>query len=145
MHVFSVKEDVVAIECEHCKKIYNFSRSYFSNITKESCTPNVNIVCPNCKNSSPAGTPIHGKTVYPSYQSEKVNPTVSEKKPGSGCLIGIVIVVILMLLLAIGGSFESDYERAGKEFDDWINDDPRTWTDTEKQYFDDFMDWANDN
>ena len=33
---------------------------------------------------------------------------------------------------------ESDYEKAGKEFDTWIGEDPSTWTDTEKQYFNDF-------
>ena len=46
-------------------------------------------------------------------------------------------------MLGFGG--KSDYERAGKEFNSWINEDPRTWTDTEKQYLDDLIEWADKN
>ena len=63
----------------------------------------------------------------------------NDKKPGSGCLTGIIVLAM------IGGGMESDYEKAGKEFETWIGEDPRTWTDTEKQYFNDFMDWADKN
>lgn len=68
-----------------------------------------------------------------------------EKKPGSGCLTAIIVSFFLIIaLLAAGGSGkESKYEKAGKEFDTWIGQDPQTWTDTEKQYFDDFWEWAD--
>lgn len=70
---------------------------------------------------------------------------MNNEKPGIGCLMPIIVIVIIVVLVAIGGSIESDYERAGKEFETWINEDPRTWTDTERQYFEDFWDWANEN
>lgn len=69
-------------------------------------------------------------------------------KPGRGCLTGIIVFVVLVLLLLLissSGMLESDYERAGKEFETWINEDPRTWSDTERQYFEDFWEWSNNN
>jgi len=69
----------------------------------------------------------------------------NNKKPGSGCLTGIIILIVIIVLAMIGGGMESDYERAGKEFETWIGEDPRTWTDTEKQYFEDFWEWADKN
>lgn len=60
-------------------------------------------------------------------------------------MTAIVIGIILIVLVAIGGGIESDYERAGKEFETWVNEDPRTWSDTEKQYFEDFWEWMDEN
>lgn len=51
--------------------------------------------------------------------------------------------LIFLCLLSLCGCVETDYEKAGKNFDTWINEDPDTWSDAEKQYFDDFMDWAD--
>lgn len=66
------------------------------------------------------------------------------KKPGKGCLISIVILVLLVLSALFSGT-ENEYEKAGKEFSTWTKEDPRTWTDTEKQYFNDFWEWADQN
>lgn len=70
---------------------------------------------------------------------------MDEKKPGNGCLIPIIVFIVIILLGALGLGGESDYEKAGKEFNIWINEDPRTWTDTERQYFDDLWEWADKN
>ena len=57
----------------------------------------------------------------------------------------LVFIVIIALLAMIGScsAFDSDYEKAGKTFGTWINTDPNRWTDTQKDYFNDFMDWAD--
>ena len=60
MKVFSAKNDKIAIECDRCGKVYNFSKIYFSSITKDGCVPNVIIRCPNCMNSTPPGSFIAG-------------------------------------------------------------------------------------
>lgn len=142
MRVFSVSDNKVAIECDRCKKIYIYSRQYFSSASKEECIPNLDIVCPNCKNKVLAGTAIKGNNEHHNYNSYNKN---TSQKMGSGFLIGIVTFLIILLLAIIGGSMESDYERAGKEFETWIGEDPSTWTDTEKQYFNDFWEWADKN
>lgn len=41
----------------------------------------------------------------------------NNKKPGSGCLTGIIVLIVIIVLAMIGGGMESDYERAGKEFE----------------------------
>ena len=69
----------------------------------------------------------------------------NNKRTGSGCLTGIIVLIVIIVLALIGSGMESDYERAGKEFETWIGEDPRTWTDTEKQYFEDFWEWADEN
>lgn len=143
MRVFSIKDDKVAIECDKCKKIYNFSKQCFSSVTKGECIPNVDIVCPNCKNKVLAGTAIKGDNQLHNY-----NPSSNKndnQKMGSGCLIGVIAFLIIIVLAIIGGGMESDYEKAGKEFGTWIGEDPSTWTDTEKQYFNDFWEWADKN
>lgn len=58
--VYSANDDKIAIECDRCGKVYNFSKIYFSSITKDGCVPNVLIQCPNCKNQTPAGSFIAG-------------------------------------------------------------------------------------
>ena len=63
------------------------------------------------------------------------------KKSG---LWAIVIIVLVLALLGIC-SEDSEYERAGKEFGSWVNKGPENWSKTEKQYFNDFMDWADKN
>lgn len=68
-----------------------------------------------------------------------------KQKPGIGCLTIIIILIVFVILAMIGSGIESDYEKAGNEFETWINEDPRTWTDTERQYFNDFWEWADKN
>lgn len=68
----------------------------------------------------------------------------NNNKKNRGCIVGIIIAIILFVL-ALSQAEESDYEKAGKEFETWIGEDPRTWTDTEKQYFEDFWEWADKN
>ena len=58
-----------------------------------------------------------------------------------GQVIAIVIAIIVILGL-IGSCGESDYEKAGREFDSWSKEDPKSWSDSEKQYYEDFMDWV---
>ena len=59
----------------------------------------------------------------------------------------ILLIAIFILFLALLGSCmeDSEYEKAGKNFDSWVNKGPENWSDTEKQYFNDFMDWADKN
>ncbi len=64
------------------------------------------------------------------------------KKRGSGWLL-VIMIVMLLALLGSCDAFDSDYEKAGKEFGSWINTDPNKWTDTQKDYFNNFMDWAD--
>ena len=77
--------------------------------------------------------------------TERVDCMDTNKKPGQGCLTGIIVIVVILILLAVGSDIESDYERAGREFESWISKDPRTWTNTERQYFNDFWEWADKN
>lgn len=60
---------------------------------------------------------------------------------------GLILTVAVVLFLGLLGSCGSDseYEKAGKEFGTWVNTDPNGWTDTQKDYFNDFMDWADKN
>lgn len=58
--------------------------------------------------------------------------------------IGIIAALVVFMTL-LSGCFESEYEKAGKEFNTWIKKDPRSWTDTQKKYYNDFMDWADKN
>ncbi len=55
------------------------------------------------------------------------------------------IIIILLLLGLLGSGSDSEYETAGKTFGSWVNSNPNSWSDTEKQYFNDFMDWADKN
>lgn len=64
---------------------------------------------------------------------------------GAGCLTTIIISIVILVLLMIGGGKESEYERAGKEFGTWTKKDPSTWTDTQRQYMDDFLKWSDKN
>ena len=66
------------------------------------------------------------------------------KGKGHGWLIFIIIAIVLVLAMA-GGTEDSEYEKAGKEFETWMKEDPRTWSDTEKQYLDDLMKWSDEH
>ena len=57
----------------------------------------------------------------------------------------VVLLVLLMTIAAFSGCGDSEYERAGKEFGSWVNKGPSKWTNTQKEYFNDFMDWADKN
>ncbi len=60
-------------------------------------------------------------------------------------IFGIIIVGIIILGILGSCVGESEYEKAGDEFGTWIKEDPKSWSDTEKQYFNDLMDWADKN
>ena len=144
MRIFSAKDDKIAIECDKCKKIYNFSKEYFSSITGKGCVPNVDIICPNCKNKVPAGTLIEGNAQP--YNAKSDSPSNdNNKKPGCGCLSGIIVLIVIIILAIISSGTESEFEKAGKDFDNWINDDPRTWSDAEKEYFEFFWEQVIEN
>lgn len=51
---------------------------------------------------------------------------MNNKDPGSGCLTGIIVFIVIILLAVIDGGIESDYEKEGDEFETWIGEDPRT-------------------
>lgn len=53
--------------------------------------------------------------------------------------IFICMIVIILALILLSGCKESKYEKAGKEFLTWSNKDPRSWTETQKFYFDNFI------
>ena len=61
-----------------------------------------------------------------------------------GIVIAIIVIVFLLILLGSCAG-DSEYEQAGKEFGSWINKDPKSWSDTQKDYFNNFMDWADKN
>ena len=63
---------------------------------------------------------------------------------GSGCLTAIIFLIVLGLLGMLFGE-DTEYEKAGKTFGTWIKTDPNKWTNTQKDYFNDFMDWADRN
>ena len=69
----------------------------------------------------------------------------NNKHSNIGCLIAIIIFAVILIALLCSGGTESEYEKAGEEFESWIGDDPRTWSDTEKQYFNDFWEWADEH
>lgn len=56
----------------------------------------------------------------------------------------IFIIIIVIILVALLGQCAGDteYERAGKEFNSWTKKDPNTWTDTQKEYFNDLIEWS---
>lgn len=56
-----------------------------------------------------------------------------------------IIIVICLIFLISSCSTDSEYERAGKEFGTWASKNPSSWTDTQKQHFNDFGEWANKN
>lgn len=65
---------------------------------------------------------------------------------GNNGKIIIAVVVVLLLIGLIGScSEDSEYEKAGKEFGSWVNKGPENWSDTEREYFDNFMKWADKN
>ena len=41
----------------------------------------------------------------------------NNKKAGFGCLTVIIVLMVIIVIAMIGGGMESDYERAGKEFE----------------------------
>ena len=57
----------------------------------------------------------------------------------------VISILVIMLIGLLSGCMESEYEKEGKEFGSWVNTDPNKWTDTQKDYFNDFMDWADKN
>ncbi len=60
-------------------------------------------------------------------------------------VFGVIIVLAIIAGLLGGCVGESDYEKAGKEFGTWMKEDPKSWSKTEKQYFNDFMEWSDKN
>jgi|GEM_PF-1442616 len=61
-------------------------------------------------------------------------------------VLAVVVVIIVVLGLAHACSLgDTEYEKAGKEFGSWANTDPNKWTDTQKDYFNNFTDWADKN
>ena len=60
-------------------------------------------------------------------------------------IIGIVAVIVLFILLGSCFGGKSEYEEAGETFGQWVNSDPNDWTDTQKDYFNDFMEWSDKN
>ena len=55
----------------------------------------------------------------------------------------VLIVIAVLILLGIVGSCssESEYEKAQKNFSSWSKKDPDSWSDSEKQVFNDYIDW----
>lgn len=47
-----------------------------------------------------------------------------KQRPGIGCLTIIIILIVFVILAMISGGTESEYEKAGNEFETWINEDP---------------------
>lgn len=60
-------------------------------------------------------------------------------------VLGVIIVLAAIAMIFGSCAGDSEYEKAGKEFGSWVNDNPENWSDTEKEYFNDFMDWTDKN
>lgn len=57
-------------------------------------------------------------------------------------LIALTSVAVLCSVM-LSGCVKNEYQEAGENFKSWINTDPDTWSDAEKQYYNDFMDWVD--
>ena len=59
----------------------------------------------------------------------------------------VAVIVLIIVLLSLLGSCmgDSEYETAGKEFGSWVNEGPENWSDTEREYFNNFMEWSDKN
>lgn len=57
----------------------------------------------------------------------------------------IIVTLSILMVGLLSSCMESEYERAGKEFGSWVNTDPNKWTKTQKDYFNNFMDWSDKN
>ena len=57
----------------------------------------------------------------------------------------IIAVVIILALLGSCFGGKSEYEEAGETFGQWGRRDPNTWTDAQKEYFNDAFDHWNYN
>ena len=60
-------------------------------------------------------------------------------------IIAIIVILIIIGVLGKACGATNEYEEAGNSFGQWIREDPNTWSDTEKQYFNDFMEWSDKN
>ena len=60
-------------------------------------------------------------------------------------ILGVILVFAVLGVLFGGCTEDSEYEKAGKEFGSWVNKGPENWSDTEKKYFNDFMEWSDKN
>lgn len=58
-------------------------------------------------------------------------------------IVGVLLILIVISILFGSCVGDSEYEKAGKEFGSWVNKGPENWSDTEKEYFNNFMDWAD--
>lgn len=57
--------------------------------------------------------------------------------------LAVIVIIILFGLFGKISTGDSEYETAGKTFSTWVNTDPNKWTNTQKNYFNNFMDWAD--
>ena len=55
----------------------------------------------------------------------------------------ITIVLVFIVWVAPMLSSDTEYEKAEKTFDSWVNTDPNTWTDAQTDYFNDVMNYKN--
>ena len=60
-------------------------------------------------------------------------------------ILGVIVVFAIIAILFGSCAEDSEYEKAGKEFGSWVNTDPNGWSDTQKDYFNNFMDWSDKN
>lgn len=60
-------------------------------------------------------------------------------------IIWAIVIIILVFGLLGSCTENTEYEKAGKEFGTWVNKGPENWSDAEKQYFNDFMEWSDKN
>ena len=61
---------------------------------------------------------------------------------GAGWITAIIVVVLLAI---IGSCSTSEYEEAGNTFSEWSKRSPSTWSNTQKDYFNNFWEWSMDN
>lgn len=104
--LFSIKDEMVNLECARCGKVFSFKRELFSSVSEDECVPKVDLSCPNCMGGiSGRNAPIKRKDSQARSLSHDGQKEAEGKTENNGCgcsSIGIAAVVILLCLSLLG-------------------------------------------